>query len=1557
MDFANSWALVVVIDAYGGGIPPLGNAARDAGAIADALEQQHDFALIRLLDHEATHDALQDAVVNQLPERVGEDDRVFVYFAGHGIAQDGDDGPEGFLVPVDARPEDRDSLFPMLRLHESLAALPCRHMLLVLDCCFAGSFRWAATRSFLPGVQTLYRKRYERFVGEPAWQVLTSTAPDQKALDLLDGLTIGARETSTEHSPFANALLDGLAGNADRPGPDGATDGVITATELYLHVRDVVELGAESQGKEQTPGLWPLPRHGRGEFLFHVPGREPELIPDPVLDAAANPWPGLAAYGTHQADLFFGRTRVVEQLRARLERDAPLVAVIGASGTGKSSVVKAGLAASLSSGDEPWAIVGPHRPGEAPLQVLDTITQELADTPITDRTLVLLDQFEEVYTLCRDADARNDFLVGIEHLLATLPERATVLLTARADFLPQLRAGPLAHRIEDARFTVPPMTTDELREVIEGPAQARVLYFEPQSLVDRLVDEVVAMPGALPLLSFTLSEMYFRYLESGREDRALREQDYDALGGVVGSLRSRASALYDAASNDAKRTIERVLVRMVAIDGGDLAKRRVARAELEFDDPAEDQRVSDVLEQFTDARLLLRSSVSGDASVSRSWAGDVGHTWVEPTHDMLVIAWDRVHLWLDRLGPEVHLQRALWNQASAWAEDDGSASLWHDDPRLPVLESLAEQGDSWLNRSERAFVRKSVKRRDANATRRRRLLIALGLVLIAGMVGIAVFAGIAVEQRDGAIRARQDAERERDHAVKLTMLAGAQTARDPTTSAVLLRDLGTPTGLPLWNYVVSDTVDEPVARQAFQGHTGAVVQALFAPGGSRVLTISEDGSARIWPLSGHLATSLELDPNRGRRVTLEEGGPALSDGDWSPSGDRVVTASRAGVVQVHDARSGQPVQVLQESGPPVLAVQWSPDGTHIAATGASGHVHLWDAATGGLVRSEEAPDDVWGVHLDWRPDGGAVAVAGYNGWAAIVPLEGAPVPLEPPRDGPRTDWLWVEFAPDGEQVALAGEEGQAGIWNTDGEQDANFVVAGRIRVIRWSPDGSKLITGSSDHRGHLWTRDGEHHKTLEGHRGGILHAAFVGDGRVLTSSIDNTVRAWGVDKGVHLVTFDGHAAGVRRIDLRPDGKRFVTASGDWTARLWSPDNASESVDFPSPGGSIGGLAWSPTCAWLSAGESSGLLRLWRAPGNDKPIGETLQGHIEEVVFSPDGRWLAAATLRGQVAIRACATPRNGDCAEWAPDMQTLQGEPHADAIEDLAWGGDPPLLVAAGEDERARVWRAGSSFEWTASLEGHTHPLTSVAVSPDGSRIATGASDRTVLVWDSDALDAPIERWTYPAAVAEVAFSPDGSRLAVRINAKEVYVHAVDAEPKVLGSHDARVRDLEWNRAGTQLLTASADHTARIWNAADGTVQSVLKGHTGPVIEARFGPQEATVLTGSYDNTVRVWRLQTTQARTPSEVVDVYEGAVTRVRPGCDPRRVLSGAADGSLRNTNLSSVHQMRGLLEVLTDYCIPPGEAHLLTGWAWEDAKAKYEQCLQAQATGETDAHPLVR
>lgn len=369
--FRRSLAVVVGINAYRRRVVPLRSARPDAVAVADALSRDHGFEVWRFLDHDADLRPLLTLLHDQLPEALTADDRLLFYFAGHGIALDSDAGPAGYLVPADAVRLDRHELLPMHVVHSALARLPIRHAFVILDCCFAGTFRWAQTRDVGSHDDKVYRERYEHYIESRAWQVLTSAARDQRALDVV---AHHRDEQGRRHSPFASALLKGLAGDADY-----TKDHVITADELAVYVRERVAPDAKRAGIRQVPQLFSLDRHDGGQFVFQVPNRPVVLKPAPDLDEDKNPYRGLAPFqdGPRDRALFFGRARLVEQLLDTVVTHR-LTVVVGASGSGKTSLVQAGVVPELR--DRGWTTLPIRRPGREPLVVLATWADVLGAT-------------------------------------------------------------------------------------------------------------------------------------------------------------------------------------------------------------------------------------------------------------------------------------------------------------------------------------------------------------------------------------------------------------------------------------------------------------------------------------------------------------------------------------------------------------------------------------------------------------------------------------------------------------------------------------------------------------------------------------------------------------------------------------------------------------------------------------------------------------------------------------------------------------------------------------------------------------------------------------------------------------------------------------------------------------------------------------------------------------------------------------------------------------------------------------------------------------------------
>ena len=213
--FGRSVAVVIGIDNYGNGVPPLKTAANDARRLASILADTHGFDVRLFIDEDASRERLTELLTHRLPEELGPDDRLIFYFAGHGVALDGDDGPNGYLLPQDARRGEEDSYLFMPLVHDALLSLPVRHALIIMDSCFSGAFRWATTRDIIGMPKVVHEERFDRFVKDPAWQVITSTAHDQKASDQLSSGSLGTRPHQDGHSPFALALFEALEGKGD----------------------------------------------------------------------------------------------------------------------------------------------------------------------------------------------------------------------------------------------------------------------------------------------------------------------------------------------------------------------------------------------------------------------------------------------------------------------------------------------------------------------------------------------------------------------------------------------------------------------------------------------------------------------------------------------------------------------------------------------------------------------------------------------------------------------------------------------------------------------------------------------------------------------------------------------------------------------------------------------------------------------------------------------------------------------------------------------------------------------------------------------------------------------------------------------------------------------------------------------------------------------------------------------------------------------------------------------------------------------------------------------
>ncbi len=1532
--FAAQHAAVIGINAYGRGLAPLKTAVADARAFADVLARDHRYASPHLLlDGEATGTAILRLLEETLPAAVEAESAVVLYYAGHGQAlSDGQEGPKGFLLPQDAQRGDMSTWLSMERVRKALSHLPCRHLLVVLDCCFAGSFRWATSRSSVPMFLPLYDSQYARFLAGTAWQVLTSASHQEPAKDELPGCrNTRDGEASNGHSPFAAALFKGLAGEADSSRGSHEPDGVITATELHQFIyEEMVPPGTRSR---QTPGLWPLKPENKGEFLFLVPGRERKTQPDPPLNDAHNPWLGLQAYGRKDAPLFFGRERVVAEILGRIRDPArpPLLAVVGASGTGKSSVVRAGVLPRLEAtpGGQAqrsgaWTVARLPRLQSDPRPQLDEALQKLAKTPTGQRKLLFIDQFEELYTQCPDGEIRADFLRRLRKLMDS-EDPLKVVLTLRSDFEPRLAASEeLGELLAPARYPVPAMTSEELREVIEEPAKLKALYFEPAALVGELVDEVMAMPGGLPLLSFALSEMYrqaqLRRRETGALDRDLTRADYKAAGGVVGALHRRANELYEAAAADPPRreTIRRLFLRLVSQEGGRLARRRVEKRELEYADPDEQERVRQVLDEYVAARLLV---------------ADGGY--VEPAHDTLVLAWEKLLGWLTESGSQ-ELLRQLWGAASAWeaARRDGSEKkarglLWNQDPRLPLVQDryLGSSG-SWLarlrshvpagtpahpgelNGIERKFAERSVSHKQS----RRNLFAGITAAVIFVLSGATWISldwasearlAAAAEKSASAIAESRRIEAEQERGKAQAKQKEAEDARAVADRSAIAERRAK-------ERAEKAAAAEREAKKDAEKKRGEAEAAAVA---ERLARQKAQDTARV-AVAGEL---LERDPTRAALVLLEVARPAetvyfearlreallgpvseavlrghtqwVVDAVFSPDGKRVATASRDQTARVWAADGSAEPIVLRGHDNVVESVAFSPDGRRVVTAGDK-TARVWMADGSGepvVLRGHER----WVNRAVFSPDGTRVVTASDDGTAQVWMADGSGKPVV--LQGHLKAVVSAAFSPDGRRIVTASEDGTARVWAADGSGEA-VVLRGHQDVLKsaaFSPDGRYVVTASWDKTARVWPADGSGRAViLRGHKGGLLSAAFSADGgRVITASADGTAGVWAADGAGRAVVLSGHEGPVRNAAFSPDGRRVVTASEDATARLWAADGSGEPVVFRSHDRDVRSAVFSPDGKRIVTASHDTTARVWATDGSGEPV--VLPVHDEPVVprgqvgltvedFSPDGTRVVLTSSHDMNAVRVWTADGSGE-------RVVLR---HTEWVTDAAFSPDGRRIVTASADHTARVWSADGSGK--PVVLGHDSKVDSAAFSPDGTRIVTASSDANVRVWLADGSGEPVVLRGHKGGVNSAAFSPDGKRVLTTSVDKIVRVWSADGsgEPMIL-RHDFEVWSAAFSPDGRRVATASLDTMTRVWSADGAGEPVVLRGHSDSVNTVAFSPDGTRVVTASADGTARVWSADGTGEPV---VLRGHSNNVFKAAFSLDGRRVLTVSDDGTAR-------------------------------------------------------------
>lgn len=1196
----------------------------------------------------------------------------------------------------------------------------------------------------------------------------------------------------------------------------------------------------------------------------------------------SNPYKGLRAFEESDAADFFGREKLVHTLVERMETPTIIagmksaiemepyrfLAVVGPSGSGKSSVVKAGVVPALRRGFLPGSanwIITSMTPGYNPMQQLEQELLTIASKNVENlgqilraspdslgkvlpkllysksEVLLVIDQFEEVFTPLVSEEERTLFLESLQRAVNDPLSRLRVIITLRADFYDR----PLAYAgfgklLQRRTEVVLPLTPNELADAISNPAE-RVGVSMERGLALEIAAEVADQPGTLPLLQYALTELFER-----REANRMTRAAYQSLGGVMGALTRRAEEIYQALKPSEQQAAKMLFQRLVTLgEGTEDTRRRALRVEVDHLSPV----MGKVIEAFGQARLI---SFDRDA-LTRT-------PTIEVAHEALIRQWKTLREWLNENRESIRMQQHLTQAAQAWVEGSRDPGDLYRGGRLSQLKEWAETHLSELNMLEREFLHASIaqeyeeakakevqqqremdtlrkladsekqraeEQTQASAKLRARgrtltLAFAASLVLLLTAIWLGYQANQqrqqaeaqrmeAEKQRGEAESQRMEAEKQRTEAEKQRSEAEAQrqNAQDSFQYSERLRLAAESTSLllggsdieaaPLLSIASLNMGYSPEADSALQramtytyptftlsDHSASIYAARFSPDGKVMATASTDSTAILWEVAS------------GKAIRVLEGHESTAAClDFSPNGKLLATGSDDTTVRVWDVETGETLHILEGAEDVVWAVAFSPDGKHIASASYDKTLRIWDVATGAELANHPMVETASG--MVYTPDGGNILTAGDDNIARLYNAE--------------TGAVVREFR--GHTLAII--------------------------TVDISPDGKYILTGSDDKTARIWdAQTGAEIMRLIGHQEGIYGANFSSDGRyVLTAGYDRIAILWDRETGVRIRQFVGHRSSLYGSDISPDDRWILTASFDGSARLW-PSGLEPNPRAFTHTSSIISLAVSPDGKTLATGTSKGDAHLWdTTTGKERRL---LLGHeytIENLAFSPDGKKLVTASDDYTLAI-------------W----DTTSGEMlhQFTLVENTTWAvrfSPDNRSILTGSEEGLTRWDVETGEQLT--LYDAENIYYTVGFSNDGKTVVGGGYNGLCFYNTETGEKIACPEEFADTSLYSMDFSPDGSLLAV--GGRDIYLLEFPslALVRTLKGHTGVAPSLRFSPDGKRIVSGSEDGSARIWDAVTGQTLRIITNRNALVNSVAFSTDGKRVYVGGADN--MVWML------------------------------------------------------------------------------------------------------
>ncbi|MGD2076853.1 MAG: LuxR C-terminal-related transcriptional regulator, partial [Chloroflexota bacterium] len=1194
------------------------------------------------------------------------------------------------------------------------------------------------------------------------------------------------------------------------------------------------------------------------EYEAESPGATATSI---VLAEPVNPYKGLMAFEPADNRHFFGREALVKTLLSNLAAPAGgapsrrnekgqgrFLAVVGPSGSGKSSLVKAGLIPALWSGKLPgsdrWFIVD-MTPGPRPLDELEiALTRIAADQAINLRQhldrdghglsraaalilpnddselLLVVDQFEELFTLVEDEAVRGH-LIALLHGAVTDPRsRVRVIITLRADFYDRpLQYPAFGQLLRDHMETLLPLSAEELERAIVNPAEMTGVAFEP-GLVASIIEDVNYRPGALPLLQYALTELFER-----REGRLLTNEAYATIGGAAGALAGRAEELYQEQDGAGREAIHQMFLRLVTVGEveGSVAvgatsdgplppdiRQRVLRAEL-LSAAADPDGLDEIIDTFAAYRLLSLNHHPATRQPT-----------VEVAHEAILREWGRLRGWLEESQADLALHRQLIRATAEWLEAEHDWSFLLRGSRLSQFEAWAVGSQIALTGQEQAFLDASLanrmereiierQRQEHEAQLERRASSRLKALVVVLSLALVIAVGLTI----AAVSFARQAEQQRHVAVarELASAALVQLSSDPELAVLLALQAAESTYsefgtvLPEAEDALHQAVQADRIQQTFETSSGAVD---ISPDG-RLLAITDSEDFML--VLRDVATGEVV------REFADEHIDAITDITFSPDGRFIASADRGTVVKLWDVVHNQSMATFPGHDGPVSDIAFSPDGAWLATASDDGLVRLWalDDVLQKGARSLHPREHVLALqtpsrptNLVFDPNGRRIAVYVPDSGIFVWDITSGEELLEIPTSNEYATGL--DYSVNGQFLAGSSTQLQAAVWDArTGEKLLSLPVSSPITDVKFSQDNRRLVTAGEDGAAILWN----------------------------------------IETGQELLELSGHSQRIQRVIFSPDRQWLATGSDDGTTKIWDIGVAGnrEMFTLVAHDELVYDAVYSPDGSRIASTGDDGQVKLWDAQNGELLFAWSGLASMNFPVFSPDGRRLAAANATGGVSIWDVASGQ---------ELLDLRGVEQPWIA--IAFGPDGERLAATGSTGIGHIWDT-SSGKQLATFRNDGAPIMELLVASD--RFVSMGVDGWFIHWDlntgqriCDGKDARGITWDAELSSGKRVLIAYASYAGVARVLRTGETLCDSGGLYTLRGHAGNVTGVAFTPGGDQLATSGIDATVRLWDMADGEQTLILTGHTLPVNGVDFSPNGRYLASAGSDGTIRVYVME-----------------------------------------------------------------------------------------------------